>query len=108
MIFVLAMLAMQSAPLTPSKCRIYEGEVVPTADVARGIAEAILKSRQSIQVRSLFKLRVEPSGPDAWDVTEFIPPHRAADGHLIVTDGGGLSIRIARCDGRIVFIQPLI
>lgn len=105
---MLAMLALQPARFAPSKCQIFEGEVVPTADTAMEIAEAVLKRRQPLKVRSLFELHVKPAGPDAWDVMQVVLPHEAPDGHLIVTDGGGLSIRIARCDGRIVFIQPLI
>jgi len=90
------------------KCRIDGGEVVPTAEVARGIAEAILLGRQGAEERAHYQLQVGPAGKDEWDAFEQIPPRIEANGSVTVTNGGGIDLHIDRCDGRVTFLNYVI
>lgn len=89
-------------------CTMPGGDLVPSARVAQEVAEAILRGRQSAEERSHFEIRVEPAGNDAWDVVEIIPDRIEPNGSVTHTDGGGLAIRIDRCNGAIIFFQYLI
>ena len=90
------------------RCAIPGGDLVPSAQVAREVAEAILRGRQSSEERSHFEIRVEPPGTDAWDVVEIIPDRIEANGSVTHTDGGGVAMRIDRCNGAIIFFHYLI
>jgi hypothetical protein len=90
------------------RCALPGGDLVPSAQVAREIAEAVIRGRQTDKERSEFQLMVEPAGNDAWDVMQVIPDRIEADGTVTVTNGGGLAIRIARCNGAILFVHYVI
>jgi len=90
------------------RCSIPGGDLVPNMQVAREIAEAIIRVRQTEEERSQFRLMVEPAGTDAWDVVQVIPDRIEPDGSLTVTNGGGLAIRIDKCNGAILFVHYLI
>ena len=83
------------------KCDIRVGELVPNEQVARELANVIIRSRQSEQRRSQYSLRVEKDGATAWLVYQSLPDGRPdANGRIRVTSGGGgLAIRINRCNG---------
>jgi hypothetical protein len=89
-------------------CAIQGGEVVPTMQVAREIAEAIIRNRESAAEIAMMELSVQPVGDDAWDVVQTIPDRKEPDGSVTHTDGGGLAIRIDRCNGAILFVNYLI
>ena len=109
MINLITLLAASAAPGGDlHRCAMPGGDMVPSAQVAREVGEAILRSRQTVEERSRFEIRVEPAGNDAWDVVELIPDKTEADGSVTHTDGGGVAIRIDRCNGAVIFFQPLI
>ena len=90
------------------RCAMPGGDLVPSAQVAREVGEAILRGRQSAEERSRYEIRVEAAGNDGWDVLELIPDRIEPDGSVTHTDGGGLAIRIDRCNGAVIFFQYLI
>jgi hypothetical protein len=101
MILSVAVLMGVSLAGTP-KCDIRVGELVPNAQVARAIAEAIISGHQTLEERRDYVLEVEPDGQVGWIVYQShadIPPD--ADGNFTITVGGGLSMRINRCNGAI-------
>lgn len=83
------------------KCDIRVGELVPNAQVARELAEAIIRSRQTAEQRSRYVLHVEQDGTTGWVVFQSLPDSRTdANGNLTITaGGGGLGMRIDRCNG---------
>ena len=89
-------------------CPMPGGDLVPDAQVAREIAEAIIRGRQTEEERSQFQIMVEPAGIDAWDVVQVIPDRKEPNGTVTHTDGGGVAIRIDRCSGAIIFFHYLI
>lgn len=88
-------------------CRLSGGEAVPTPQVARELAGAVLRGRQTADESSLYELSVKPAGEDAWDVVQSMKPRTHPNGVVDVLSGG-LLIRIAKCDGQIRLIQPFI
>jgi hypothetical protein len=91
------------------RCPIIGGELVPSAQIAREIAEAIIRSRETSEQSSQYELRVEPSGNDAWHVFQAIPDRIEPNGTISTTDGGGgLAMRIDRCNGAISNVNYLI
>ena len=90
------------------RCAFQGGALVPTAQVAREIAEAIVRRRLSPAERAMLEMTVEPAGSDAWNVNLLIPDRREKDGSITHTDGGGLAIRIDRCNGAVLFFQYVI
>lgn len=83
------------------KCDIRVGELVPSAQVARELAEAIIRSRQTAEQRSRYVLHVEQDGTTGWAVFQSLPETRP-DGHgniTVTAGGGGLGMRIDRCNG---------
>ncbi len=97
-----------AADRAPHRCAFEGGDLVPNAQVAREIAEAIVRARLTPAERALLEMRVDPLGADAWNVDLFIPDRIEPDGSVTHTDGGGLAIRIDRCNGAILFFQYLI
>jgi hypothetical protein len=79
-------------------CDIRVGELVPNAHVARDLAEAIIRSRQSAQQRSRYSLDVEQDGASGWLVFQYLSDKRSdANGGITITaGGGGLGMRINR------------
>ena len=82
------------------KCDIHVGELVPNAQVAGELAEAVIRSRQTPEQRSRYVLRVEEDGTTGWVVFQSLPDTRASgNGAITVTaGGGGLGMRIDRCN----------
>jgi len=108
MIIPAILLAAQIASASGGQpCRLSGGEAVPTPQVARELAGAILRGRQTVEESALYELSVEPAGKDAWDVIQSMKPRTHPNGVVDVMSGG-LLIRIARCDGQIRLIQPFI
>jgi hypothetical protein len=83
------------------KCDIRVGELVPNAQVARELAQVIIRSRQSAEQRSRYVLHVEQDGTTGWLVFQDLPEARADEnGRITLTaGGGGLGMRIDRCNG---------
>lgn len=87
------------------RCSIKGGELVPTEEVARGIAEAIIRARQSPEAMAGYVLYVEPDerDPRRWAVGQGLPelpPN--PDGTITErVGGGGISMRIDRCTGEV-------
>ena len=90
------------------RCSIQGGEVVPTAQVARDLAEAIIRGRQDAAESAMFELHVVRVGDDGWDVVQTMRDRIEPDGTLTHIDGGGMAIRIDRCNGAVLFINYLI
>jgi hypothetical protein len=101
MILGLLLAASGATAQRPSKCDIRVGELVPNAEMARDLAEAIIRSRQTAQQRSRYVVHVEKDGATGWIVFQSLPDAGAdATGKFTVTaGGGGLGIRIDRCNG---------
>jgi hypothetical protein len=101
------LLALQIVTVTPAAsgpapvCRhqdgVIDGPVVPTAEVAQGIFNAIAKPLQSEQVASRYVLTVFDDGA-AWGINQVLPA--PTDGSVIF-GGGGLTMRIDKCTGAI-------
>ena len=85
-----------------SRCDIRVGELVPNAHVARELAEAVIRSRQTAEQRSRYVLHVEPDGDAGWVVFQSLPASAPdAGGNVTVNaGGGGLGMRINRCNGK--------
>ena len=105
----LVLLASAATGGEAQKCDIRVGELVPSAEVARDIAEAIFRSRQSPEQRSRYVVHVEQDDRKGWVVYQALPNTPPdANGNITVTaGGGGLGIRIDRCNGAMsnVFYQ---
>ena len=82
------------------RCDIRIGELVPNTQVARELAEAIIRNRQTAEQRSRYVLRVEQD-ETGWVVFQSLPDTRAdRNGKITITaGGGGLEMRIDRCNG---------
>ena len=86
------------------RCAIRVGELVPNERVAREVAEAVLRARQTPEQMASFVLRVEQDArrADRWVVRQSHPESRPnADGEIFVRSGGGMQMRIDKCTGRI-------
>jgi hypothetical protein len=83
------------------KCDVRVGELVPNAQVARELAEAIIRSRQTAEQRSRYVLNVEQEGATGWVVFQSLPETRPdRKGNITVSaGGGGLGLQIDRCNG---------
>lgn len=83
------------------KCDIRVGALVPNAHVARELAEAIIRSRQTAEQRSRYVLNVEQDGATGWTVFQSLPDARPdGKGNITVSaGGGGLGRRVNRCNG---------
>ena len=83
------------------KCDVCVGELVPNAQVARELAEAVIRSRQTAEHRSRYVLRVKQDGTTGWLVFQSLRDSRAnGNGEIRVNaGGGGLGMRIDRCTG---------
>jgi len=109
MIVGLVLSAVAAATGHQPRCAIRIGELVPDAQVARDLATAIISSRQTPEQRSRYVLRVEQDGTTGWLVFQSLPDAPAGEnGKVTVTaGGGGLGMRIDRCNGAMsrVFYQ---
>jgi hypothetical protein len=85
------------------KCDIRVGELVPSAAIARDIAEVIFRSRQTPEQRSRYVVHVEHGDDTRWVVFQSLRERpRDAEGNITVTaGGGGLGMHIDRCNGAI-------
>ena len=82
------------------KCDSRVGELVPNAQVARELAEAVIRSRQTAEQRAKYSLHVEQDGANGWLVFQSLPDTPGANGKITLTaGGGGLGMRIDRCNG---------
>jgi hypothetical protein len=61
------------------KCDIRVGALVPNAHVARELAEAIIRSRQTAEQRSRYVLNVEQDGATGWTVFQSLPDARQTE-----------------------------
>ena len=107
MIALLTLLA-ASAAHDAHRCAMPGGDLVPNSQVAREIGAAILRGRQGAEESARYEIRVEAAGNDAWAVLQLVPDRIEADGSVTHTDGGGVAIRIDRCNGAVLSFQPLI
>jgi hypothetical protein len=109
MILGLVLLARAATGGEARKCDIRVGELVPSADVAGDIAEVIFRSRQTPEQRSRYVVHVEHDDGTGWVVFQALPDkQRDASGNITATaGGGGLGMRIDRCNGAMssVFYQ---
>ena len=82
-------------------CDIAVGELVPNVQVARDLADVVIRSRQTPEERSRYVLHVEPDGETGWSVFQGLPDGSPdANGNVTVSaGGGGLGMRIDRCNG---------
>jgi hypothetical protein len=101
MVLGLVLLASAAAGGETRKCDIRVGELVPNAQVARDLAEVIVRSRQTPEQRARYELHVEPDGETGWVVFQGLPDGPPdANGNITVSaGGGGLGMRINRCTG---------
>ena len=100
---VVATLVSVAGVESPRKCGIRIGELVPNAQVARAIGEAIIRSRQTAEQMSRYELQVEQGKSGKWIVFQGLPdPPPDAQGNITVTmGGGGLGMEIDRCNGAV-------
>lgn len=100
-IYGLVLLASAATGGEARRCDICVGELVPSAQVARDIAEVIFRSRQSPELRSRYVVHVEQDEGRGWVVFQTLPDSPPdANGNVTVTaGGGGLGMRIDRCSG---------
>ena len=101
MLLGLVLLAGTPTDAEARKCDIRVGELVPSEQVARELAEVIIRSRQTPEQRSRYVLHVEQDGETGWVVYQSLPDSPPdADGKITVSaGGGGLGMRINRCSG---------
>jgi hypothetical protein len=91
------------------QCSIPGGELVPTEEVARGIAEAILRARLSPEAMAGYVLHIERDerNPRKWLVAlrlRELPPN--PDGTITEAFGGsGMSMKIDRCTGQVSHVH---
>jgi hypothetical protein len=83
------------------KCDVRVGPLVPNSQVARELAEVIIRSRQTAEQRSRYVLNVEQDGATGWAVFQSLPDTRPNGKRNIAVSagGGGLGMRIDRCNG---------
>ena len=98
---VLLAFAATAASQSP-KCDVGIGELVPNSQVARELANVIIRSRQTARRRSRYSLHVEKDAA-GWVIFQSLAGSLPkANGRTTVTaGGGGLSMRIDRCNGTI-------
>ena len=106
MLLISAMLLLSGGAAAGARpCDIRAGEIVPNATVARRVAEAIIRGRQTPEQMSKYVLYVAIDQQDAgkWMVGQGIPPTPPdAEGNITVTaGGGGIWIKIDRCNGQV-------
>ena len=103
MIFTLGLLLSLVANDGQRPCDIAIGDLVPNAQVARRIAEAVIRGRETPERRARYRLDVEPDGQGDWRASQSLPqsPPNAHGNSVITRGGGGLTMRIGRCDGKI-------
>ena len=101
MVLGLILLASAATGAEARRCDIRVGELVPNAQVARSLAEVIIRSRQTPEQRARNVLQVEQDGRSGWVVFQRIPGRQPdAKGNVTITaGGGGLGMRINRCNG---------
>lgn len=91
-------------PLEPG-CGMSLGPAVPDAKTARLIAEAVIAAQQSPQKTEEYHLTVEPDEdqPSEWVAFQSLPAPQNNDPETIVVimGGGGIAMRINRCNGQI-------
>jgi hypothetical protein len=89
-----------SASHSPT-CDIRIGELVPNAQVARELADVVIRNRQTAERRARYSLHVEKDGTTGWLVFQSLPDSPPdGNGKITVTaGGGGLAMRIDRCNG---------
>jgi hypothetical protein len=102
MVLGLILLASAAASGETRKCDIRVGELVPNPQVARELAEVIIRSRQTPEQRAAgYELHVEPDGETGWVVFQGLPngPPDAIGNITVSAGGGGVGMRINRCTG---------
>jgi hypothetical protein len=88
----------------PRPCDIAVGELVPTAQVARPLAEVIIRGQASAARTADHVLRVDQRDQGNWLVSQSLPasaPRVEPDAIVVTHGGGGLQMRIDRCNGAI-------
>lgn len=106
-----AMLAVGSgtgcaSPPPAQECSDRMRELVPTAEVARKLAEVIFASRQSPEYNSRYRSHVQPArdNPAKWVVYQH-PLGRDGKELQNIRGGGGFAIDIDRCTAEISELQ---
>lgn len=81
---------------------LLDGPHIPDEATARAIAAAIIAQRESRKYADQYDLIVQDEGP-AWLVFQSLPDIPAPTDDMVITvmGGGGLAMRIAKCDGAI-------
>ena len=106
----IALLMYSAAGAGEQRCRVGLGEMVPTAAVARDIAVAVMRGRRTSEESADYELVVEKYGKRGkkWNVRQDKKDRVMPNGDVIITaGGGGISMLIDRCDGKIskVYLQ---
>jgi len=104
-LIIAAAFASGQAEVRSARCEIRIGELVPTEQVAKDIAQAVIRNRQKPEQTAKYQLNVESDTDHrrTWIVFQSVPESLPdADGNIQGTmGGGGLGMRIDRCNGRI-------
>lgn len=100
-----------STPICAKKAGFIAGPFVSTTSAARAIAEAIITDIQSKAVRAKYNLEISDAG-DYWAANQFPKdlPQAAdeeSDTYVSTFGGGGLSMRISKCDGTITRVHGM-
>ena len=103
MLLGLIVLASSALSGEAKRCDIVVGELVPNAHVALALADVIIRGRQTPEERSRYLLHVEPDGETGWFVFQGLPngPPDAKGNVTVTAGGGGLGMRIDKCNGEI-------
>ena len=93
------------AAAAPHPCPGPFGELVGTRKIARGIAEAIIRSRETPATIARYRLHVGKDQEDSgkWAVWQGLPdlPSRTNGAIWVRSGGGGMEMRIDKCNGQV-------
>ena len=95
-----------AGPTSPVVCPhtdgLIDGPYVAKEETARAIALAVVEQLQNREQRARYSLDVEDDGA-FWTVFQSVRgyPRRDGDSIIVMMGGGGLSMRIAKCDGAV-------
>ena len=84
------------SPVCPHRDGMIDGPVVPTAEVARGIFNAVAKPLQGERVESRYVLTIADEGA-VWVVYQALPDRPGT----IQVGGGGIEMHVDKCTGAI-------
>lgn len=94
--------AQQSDVSCPHRAGFIDGPYVATAKTARAIATALAQQMQAPDRQAQYDLNIQDGG-DHWVAFQSVRgyPRREGDALVVMAGGGGLQMRISKCDGTI-------